>query len=646
MLGESELPPIHEYPISEMRNPVHYATICQIRGVVQKTEVLANGRKSFWLRDGRNVIQCFIRAGIPVGTDISTLLDAEVKLTGVCQPASSKIDSDTPPTVFVIHDFRDLTITQPAPPDPLAARIRLIRDLDHETRHAVHIRAKVISEPRGTPKSFLVQDSSGSILVSANDECWVRLHEEIDLVGFPHRLGVRREFNAIRVDLRQPERGSSQSNDIRYLPTLFEPAKVLSMTPAEAGKGYPVRMRGIVTYSNPHLKDLFVQDDQCAIYVSKCPQNVPINTVVEIEGFTDPGGFKPMLIASAVREMGDAKTIEPAPVAPFDLYTGRLDCQLVYVEGVVHEVKMWEPHCVLLLLTDLGFVEVCTADGSLEEARRRIDSKIRVTGAYSAISHPISRRLSGFRIFTSHLNRIETLVKSPPNPFELPLRKLSQLLADRRETHHHRVRLEGTILGRTTGGSYLLQDEPGVIRVQVLEEVVLARGDRVEMVGFLSPNLAVPELRGAAVRLLGHTPVEPEPLIVTQSNLREKDGHLVRLRVRFLNRFARETVEVLSVQSGSTFFEVVLSPNFREGSFEDLEPGTTLEVEGICIVNGSSDEKISTFQIECSEPGQIRLVEKPSWWTPRRTLAFAAGAIAILSLTLCWVTVLRIQVRR
>src|SRR5438477_2078138 len=65
---------------------------------------------------------------------------------------------------------------------------------------------------------------------------------------------------------------AAQSNSPN-LPTLTHAEEVRRLTPDEAAKGYPVRLRGVVTMDAP-APDFFVQDKTAGIYVegSASPQ--------------------------------------------------------------------------------------------------------------------------------------------------------------------------------------------------------------------------------------------------------------------------------------------------------------------------------------------------------------------------------------
>src|SRR6266850_727283 len=73
--------------------------------------------------------------------------------------------------------------------------------------------------------------------------------------------------------------------------------QIRSLTPEEAAKGHPVRIRGVVTMDAP-APDFFVQDSTAGIYVEgSSVVNYPhvLGQLVEVEGITGPGKFAPVI---------------------------------------------------------------------------------------------------------------------------------------------------------------------------------------------------------------------------------------------------------------------------------------------------------------------------------------------------------------
>src|SRR5208337_1573917 len=78
------------------------------------------------------------------------------------------------------------------------------------------------------------------------------------------------------------------------LPVLTTVGQVHRLKESEARRGYPVHLRAQVTYFNPVLSNLTVQDQTDGIYVAVGRNNVPplwAGQIVEIDGISGPGDF-------------------------------------------------------------------------------------------------------------------------------------------------------------------------------------------------------------------------------------------------------------------------------------------------------------------------------------------------------------------
>ena len=68
--------------------------------------------------------------------------------------------------------------------------------------------------------------------------------------------------------LRSVVAAPGQKSTIANLPTLTHIEQIREMSIEEAGRGYPVRIRGVVTYFNQNAGDLFIQDSTAGIWVN------------------------------------------------------------------------------------------------------------------------------------------------------------------------------------------------------------------------------------------------------------------------------------------------------------------------------------------------------------------------------------------
>jgi hypothetical protein len=123
------------------------------------------------------------------------------------------------------------------------------------------------------------------------------------------------------------------------------------MSIPDAKLGYPVRLKGVVTYYDPEEPDLFVQDATAGIWVNLeiVKPNVPVKAgdLLEVEGITEAPDFAPQVGNPHFIVLGQAP-LPPARTVSFQrMASTKEDSQRVEVEGIIRRV--WKKGHRLLL---------------------------------------------------------------------------------------------------------------------------------------------------------------------------------------------------------------------------------------------------------------------------------------------------------
>jgi hypothetical protein len=124
------------------------------------------------------------------------------------------------------------------------------------------------------------------------------------------------------------------------LPTLTTAAAVHGLTHAQAKLGYPVHLRAICVVCFADWHGFWVNDGVSGVYVEtkdKAPLTAAIHpgAVLDIEGVTGPGEFKPIVNQATMRIVGEAP-LPPARDAKLDDFAaGAYDGQWFALEGTV-----------------------------------------------------------------------------------------------------------------------------------------------------------------------------------------------------------------------------------------------------------------------------------------------------------------------
>ena len=133
------------------------------------------------------------------------------------------------------------------------------------------------------------------------------------------------------------------------LPTLTRLEQIRLMTPEEAGRSYPVRIRGVITYYCWETGDLFVQDSTAGIYVDPGPTKLDFHAgeFVEVKGLSASGDLAPEIHRAQIQNLGEAPLPASRLVSSDELASGKQDSQWIEVEALVRSAAEREGRLVL-----------------------------------------------------------------------------------------------------------------------------------------------------------------------------------------------------------------------------------------------------------------------------------------------------------
>jgi hypothetical protein len=119
---------------------------------------------------------------------------------------------------------------------------------------------------------------------------------------------------------------------------------VRQLSPEQAARHLPVRLRGVVTFNDGALYSRFIQDDTAGIYFQDYGgmPDLQAGQQVELVGVTSPGEYAPVVVPSEIRILGGQKFPEPQTVSMEELVSGKEDSQFVQASGIVRAVRFEE----------------------------------------------------------------------------------------------------------------------------------------------------------------------------------------------------------------------------------------------------------------------------------------------------------------
>ena len=434
------------------------------------------------------------------------------------------------------------------------------------------------------------------------------------------------------------------------LPTLTRTQQVRELSAEQANRGYPVHLRGVVTFIDDF--SLFVQDSSAGIFVAVpgLAHEVSAGQLIELDGFTECPDFAPQIGKAHVRVVG-AAPMPPAQRLDFDrLAASEEDSQWAEVEGVVHAVVRDEVPVPPAVDSSLA-LQVAISGGELlawvpwmsdAQAARLVDSRIRMKGVAGAIFNQ-SNEWVGARLYVPASAQLEVVEHPSADAFSIPPRTISSILRfNPNGSSGHRVRIQGIVTLQRAGKELFVQDATGNIEILTRQTTRVRVGQRVTVAGFPTIGEYTHILdHGIFQNLEGSAP--PVPKVVTAKQAGgDYNAALVKIDGNLIGR-SRETAEqVLTLQSGPVTFEASLEG--AQDALDFLREGSHLQLIGICVTQADETHVARAFRILLSSPADIVILSKPSWWTLSRLLVLVGFMAALILGMVIWAGLLRRRV--
>ena len=435
------------------------------------------------------------------------------------------------------------------------------------------------------------------------------------------------------------------------LPTLTTSEQVRKLSRAESERGYPVQVRGVITFFDSDWSAVFVQDETGGIYTTANTGTQPLQTgqLVELEGQSAAGAYTRVVRAPVLRVLGTAPL--PAPhTATFDtLARGSEDSRWVETTGVIRSVT-----------NRTGWISAEAAAGSgrfkinfprslnATQPTNWVDARVKLQAVCAAVLNE-RRELAGFQLFCPRLDLVEIVEPAPDNAFAGAASSIQNLRAIPGEDWTgHRARALGTVTFQRPGRSICITDPTGSLWVETTYAATLAVGDVVEVAGFPGDEDHAFKFEDAVVRRISRGPA-PAARVVPMGRLvaSAADGELVETEAYLLDqrRDAGEAVFVLGSQNVT--FQARLADAESGAEAWRIEKGSLLRLTGVCSVQpASKDRRPAGFELLLRSPADVVVRRQPPWWVRHSGLAMVALAGISAGAVAGWVIALRRSVTR
>ena len=633
LLGNAPLPAAKALTTEgDEANQLVYRRV-SVTGVVQSAVDVHIDVTALEVRTAKTTVA--VKALSPTFSDPASLVDAEIRIEGVLVTAPGVSDSDKvavwAPSLTEVVVVSPARSAQASPLVTIASLRRLVkRGLP---AHRVRLRGSIGA---ATPGHLSIADASG----------------QMEVVPAPNGLPEAENLHEVAgfATLRGDEVVLANAVDVATAarpPTLAirDTARgIHELTAVEASRRYPVRLRGVVTYSDSFNGVLFIQDRTDGIFVSIDDANSSVLRAqdwVEVTGETTPGDFAPGVTRAHFRILGHASLPPPDRNAMEAVFQGQRDCRWIEVPGVIQSVAQGSREAVVQVLCGTHHLQARIL-APADELASLVNAEVKLRGVAGALFND-RRQMLGIVIYVPGRDYIQVTHAALADPFDVPLRTAETLLQfSAGSPMGHRVRLWGVVTATELSGPTVIRDATDAVIVRDHSDAQLKPGDMAEVVGFPAIGQYSPVLTGALIRRTGSGPA-PVPQALTAAQLLggSHEGQLVQVDGVLSDRALHADHLLLSLKSGQIRFTAQL----RSGSVARMpEPGGLLRVAGICSSQvDDSREAISprSFEIQMRSPSDLTIVKQPPWLTFERLLPIFLITLAIASVVLLWAARLR-----
>ena len=609
----------------------HYV---EATGIVRSAGIDARGRLALTLRAGGLNLDVGVRE---IGrVDPAQWVDAAVTVRGVLATSHDAL-GHAGQARLLASAIRDVAIARPAPPAPEIPLVT-VQGLvgGGERAHAPHrVRLRgVVSQANG---ALRLTDASGAITLHAPGKAPIAPGDDIEVAGFAvDRDGTTELEECVRLvaEVQAPaaHRVITQTADVRNLSV------------GEAKRGYPVRLRAVVTYFYRANTNLVIQDQTAGIFVrmgdAQIPSDLAFGQLVDLEGFSGPGEFAPVITAPKVKVLGPAPMPVARAVDAQRLFSGAEDSQFIEVSGIVDSIELRDSRTYIGLRTNFKRLEV-TLPGEPVLPPGLLHARITAQGVGTARFN-FRRQILGIILRSPSLDYI-TITEAAAPPVTQPIAELLQFRRGVRGDEPSAIK--GVVLLANPTGPTWIADDTGGVLIASHARTALTTGDLVVATGFAEPGVFNPMLRSAQLTKTGTAPV-PAAVPFTVDDILEDgwDSKLAQVDGYLTDRAANSGRERLTLVAGTRTFVAELP----DGESPRLEVGSLLRVTGVSAIDaataGTAVPRGVTLYLRSAS--DVRVLGGPPWWTAQRTLTLASGLVVVLVAAFGWVGLLRRRVSR
>jgi signal transduction histidine kinase len=553
-----------------------------------------------------------------------------------------RLDGTKAPGEFFVQSFRDIDQRYVSPDLWAAYPLMTISnamtaEFPSNSSPIVHFNGKIIQT--GADGLTFFEDASGRIAFKFTGSTYPGSQQTCEVLG---RLSAEGTNRVLRCGFFR--RVGENSTNSGTLPILTTAEQVNRLNLEELTRGYPVKLRGVITSIRP-ADGVILQDTTRGIFVKfvsvEKPIPIQVGDYCEVEGTAMPGAFSPFIRASRFESIGPGEMPDPVRPTWDQLLNGSLQNKYVELEGVVTTI---DDHTITLLTPD-GHIKVGLELMGPALPKDCLNALVRMRGCIFVTWNLQTHSLDVGKISLDQ-QWVDVVQLAPTDPFALPTKRVGDLLKfDPQAGALQRVKVFGQIIYAGDAGCFLMDGNNGLRFIPARTFNAHVR-DLVEVVGY--PDLSGPSLalQEAVVRRLGLSELsKPRKLKADDLVHDEYDSTLVQVDGVLLGLSSNPSGTVLEIQNGLRRF--IATVNDMRGLEGPLIPGSKLELTGVYVGEGGNrvlGRPIDSFRLLLNSGFDIRVISRPPWWTLRRLLMLLGVLAGVLMTALIWIKLLHRKV--
>jgi signal transduction histidine kinase len=529
------------------------------------------------------------------------------------------------------NDSRFTTPTDPIESLPRAAPDSLL-----------HVSGRVVALAPDT--AVTLRDETGQLDVLTPQEHGLRLGDNAEAIGYPSVVGTQWLLRRSLVRAG----GSAGAGHVQGPRRLLRLARQVLELPASAAAALePVQLQGVVTWSSPDAKFLFLQDPSGGIRVEwtdAALQPPPPGGGLSVQGNSRMGEFAPAVQAMRFVSQYLMSPPEPRRLSLEEALSGLHEALWVQLGGLLRAVEPQANYSRLLITTATGEFEAFAPAGGPYAGW--IGSFVAARGVCTGLANS-QHQLTAIRLWVPGANDILLEEAAPADLFALPENSIASLRQyGLLQAFTHWFRTSGTIVYHVPGRPLIIQDGNDALTVSANNDQPFTLGERVDVVGIHGRDGPRLVLRQATIRRLGPGPVlQPVPLTPPFPLDADLDSRLVHLQ---------GTLDEVTELDGETLLEIrhpngallAQLPGTARAVPTSWRQGSEVELTGIYHLRFDEHRRRIGFELLLRTPADLRVLRAPPWWTSRFARDITLLAAACVIAAALWVAALRRKVRQ